>query len=144
MPDRMELHCNLKRPRVDSRLGCRFLLLLVCARVAGAEQPANRWIELRRDERGARRGSAVRYVPDAHAFFLWGFFDDDPDLLEEHPLMEVPEYDMVTFDPDVGRTGRVGGMGLGHAFSSAARFRAASSGSVMMSIHFGLGEGSAW
>lgn len=51
----------------------------------------------------ARRGSAVRYVPDAHAFFLWGFFDDDPDLLEEHPLMEVPEYDMVTFDPDVGR-----------------------------------------
>gem|GEM_PF-4018326 len=60
MPDRMELHCNLKRPRVDSRLGCRFLLLLVCARVAGAEQPASRWIELRRDERGP--GAGARYA----------------------------------------------------------------------------------
>jgi len=31
---------------------------------------------------------------------------------------------------------------LGYAFSSAARFRAASWGSVIMSIHFGSGEAS--
>ena len=105
MPDQIELDCKLHRAR-DRRLAlksCRLLLFLVCASVAVAEQPANRWIELRRDERGARRGSAVRYVPDAQAFFLWGYFDDDPDLPQEHPLMEVPEYDMVVFDPEVGR-----------------------------------------
>jgi hypothetical protein len=32
------------------------------------------------------------------SFFLWGFMDSDPDLLQEHPLAEVPEYDVVTFD----------------------------------------------
>jgi hypothetical protein len=95
-----------QRFNVDTRLafkGCCLALLLACASAAGTSWPANRWIEARRDERGARRGSAVRYVPGTYAFFLWGFFDDDPDLLQEHPLMEVPEYDMVTFDPGAGR-----------------------------------------
>jgi hypothetical protein len=101
-----ELDRMLERLNVNTRLALKghgLALLLLCANAAGTEWPANRWIELRRDERGARRGSAVRYVPDAHAFFLWGFFDDDPGLPQEHPLMEVPEYDMVMLDPDVGR-----------------------------------------
>jgi len=50
-----------------------------------------------------RPGSAIRYVPESHAFFLWGFMNDDPELLQEQPLMQIPEYDMVTFDPDEGR-----------------------------------------
>ena len=29
--------------------------------------------------------------------------NDDPELLQEQPLMQIPEYDMVTFDPDEGR-----------------------------------------
>src|SRR6185503_12085969 len=60
--------------------------------------PPNRWVELRRDPAGARPGSATRYAPEAGAFFLWGFMNADPGLLEEHPLMEVPEYDVVSFD----------------------------------------------
>ena len=39
--------------------------------------------------------------------------------------------------------GRVGGMSLGHAFASAARFRAASYGSIRISTHFGSGAASA-
>jgi hypothetical protein len=65
--------------------------------------PANRWIELRKDAVGARRGSALRYAPDAGAFLLWGFMNHDSDLLQEDPTMPVPEYDMVAFDPADGR-----------------------------------------
>jgi hypothetical protein len=43
-----------------------------------------------------------------------------------------------------GAAGRVGGMGLGYAFASASRLRAAApSGSVIMSIHFESGVASA-
>jgi len=59
----------------------------------------NQWVELRKDPVGARRGSALRYASQAGAFFLWGFMNADPDLLQEQPLMEVPEYDVVAFDP---------------------------------------------
>ncbi|MCZ2079278.1 MAG: hypothetical protein LC130_30285 [Bryobacterales bacterium] len=82
----------------------RFVSLLVSATIATAAGiPPNQWVELVRDSSGGRRGSAVRYVPDAGAFFLWGFFDYDPEFLQEHPLMEVPEYDVVAFDPAIGR-----------------------------------------
>jgi hypothetical protein len=64
---------------------------------------ANRWVEVRRDPAGARRGSALRYAPDAGAFVLWGFMNHDYELLQENPTMPVPEYDVVTFDPDSGR-----------------------------------------
>ena len=64
------------------------------------QRSANRWVEVRRDAVGARRGSAIRYVAEADAFFLWGFFDYDRNLLQEQPLMETPEYDVVAFDPD--------------------------------------------
>ena len=30
---------------------------------------------------------------------LWGLMNDDPELFQEQPLMRVPEYDMVAFDP---------------------------------------------
>jgi len=62
----------------------------------------NQWTELRKDPAGARPGSAVRYASKAKAFFLWGYMNADPDLLQEHPLMEVPEYDMVALDPEEG------------------------------------------
>jgi len=62
----------------------------------------NQWTELRRDPAGARPGSAVRYASKAKAFFLWGYMNADPDLLQEHPLMQVPEYDMVALDPEEG------------------------------------------
>jgi len=67
------------------------------------ELPANRWVEVRRDEQGARRGSATRYAAAARIFLLWGFMDNDPELLQEMPLAEVPEYDMVFFDLSLGR-----------------------------------------
>lgn len=71
--------------------------------MAGADLPPNRWTQVRQDATGARRGSAMRYVPEAGAFFLWGFFDADPGLLQEQPLMEAPEYDIVAFTPAEGR-----------------------------------------
>jgi hypothetical protein len=88
------------------------LLLLASLMVLGAairpvssqdKLPPNRWVELRKDAVGARRGSALRYAPDAGAFFLWGFMNHDNDLLQENPTMPVPEYDMVSFDPVEGR-----------------------------------------
>ena len=59
----------------------------------------NQWVELRRDPAGARRGSAIRFAPAAGAFLSWGFMNADPNLLQEQPLMEIPEYDVVGFDP---------------------------------------------
>src|SRR5437762_1511464 len=82
---------------------CVATLLLVAAISAAEELPLNRWVEARKDSAGARPGSAIRYVPESHAFFLWGYMNDDPELLQEQPLMQIHEYDMVTFDPANGR-----------------------------------------
>src|SRR6266446_5120183 len=65
--------------------------------------PPNRWIQVAHDQAGARPGSAIRYAPESHAFLLWGYMNDDPELLQEQPLMQIPEYDMVNFDPANGR-----------------------------------------
>src|SRR6266498_5648841 len=70
---------------------------------SGADLPPNRWVEIRKDAVGARRGSALRYAPDAEIFLLWGFMNADRDLLQEQSLAEVPEYDLVYFDPAVGK-----------------------------------------
>ncbi|MCW5982091.1 MAG: hypothetical protein KIT09_28655 [Bryobacteraceae bacterium] len=78
-------------------------LFLCCSLAPAADLPANRWVELKKDAAGARRGSAIRYASGAGAFFLWGFMNADPDLLQEHPLMRIPEYDMVYFDPGAGK-----------------------------------------
>ena len=82
---------------------CLFLLASLPTCAGGSELPPNRWVEIRRDEDGARRGSAIRYASGAKAFFLWGFHNSNQDLLQERPLMQVPEYDVVSFDPAAGR-----------------------------------------
>ncbi len=76
--------------------------LLVTSACSGnwkPQLPANRWVQIAKDPVGARRGRSIRYAPDAGAFFLWGFMNADPDLLQEQPLMVAPEYDVVYFDP---------------------------------------------
>ena len=78
----------------------RLLVILFMSSTCLAQ--TGQWIELRKDLTGARPGSAVRYASQAKSFFLWGFMNADPDLLQEHPLMAVPEYDMVAFDPEQG------------------------------------------
>jgi hypothetical protein len=70
---------------------------------AEADLPVRKWVQLRDDASGARRGCAVRYAPEAGAFFLWGFMDADPEFRQEEPAMAVPEYDMVAFDLDARR-----------------------------------------
>jgi hypothetical protein len=72
--------------------------IFVCALASAQDIPVNRWIELSRDRVGARPGSAIRYAPDKGRFFLWGYMNANPSLLQEQPLMEAPEYDMVSFD----------------------------------------------
>ena len=78
------------------RLLCILFMSSTCLAQSG------QWMELRKDPAGARPGSAIRYASEARSFFLWGFMNDDPDLLQEHPLMTSPEYDMVAFDPEDG------------------------------------------
>jgi Galactose oxidase, central domain len=80
---------------------CQWSAVLVGMLLTGtlyAQVSANTWTLLRRDPAGARRGSALRYAPKAGVFVLWGFMNDDPDLLQEQPLMRIPEYDVVAFD----------------------------------------------
>ena len=79
---------------------CILALSLPVFVTTAATLPPNRWVEVRKDPAGARPGSAIRYVPESHAFFLWGYMNENPELLQEQPLMQIPEYDMVTFDPD--------------------------------------------
>ena len=78
-------------------------LILGSACAWGAELPPNQWTQIIQDSSGARRGSALRYAPGTGSFFLWGFFDHDPEFPQEYPLMPVPEYDMVAFSPAEGR-----------------------------------------
>jgi hypothetical protein len=77
-----------------------FYLLFMCSTCLA--QPGQ-WTELRKDLTGARPGSALRYSSQAKAFFLWGFMNADPGLLQESPLMVSPEYDVVVFDPEDSR-----------------------------------------
>jgi hypothetical protein len=74
------------------------ILCVACGTLSGQALPGNHWVELARDPVGARPGSAIRYAPDAGRFFLWGYMNADPNLPQEQPLMEAPEYDVVTFD----------------------------------------------
>ena len=79
------------------RLFCILFMSSACLAQTG------QWTELRKDLAGARPGSAVRYASQAKTFFLWGYMNADPDLLQEHPLMAAPEYDMVVFDLEDGQ-----------------------------------------
>lgn len=80
-----------------------FGLLAWLTSAPAADLPVNRWVELRKDAAGARRGSPIRYAPAAGAFFLWGFQNADYGLLQESETMPVPEHDMVSFDPTDGQ-----------------------------------------
>lgn len=64
----------------------------------------NTWTRLCRDENGARRHCAVRYVPDGGCFLLWGYLSYDVYIYggPHLPRRDNPEYDMVMFDPVVG------------------------------------------
>jgi len=76
---------------------------LIVASSAAAELAPNQWVQIVHDTNGGRRGSAIRYAPGTGSFLLWGFIDHDPELLQEHPLMQVPEYDVVSFTPSEAR-----------------------------------------
>src|SRR5262245_29878537 len=83
----------LKLVRFETRAHkyyCQWSAVVVGMLLTGtlyAQLPANAWTLLRQDPAGARRGSALRYAPKAGVFVLWGFMNDDPDLLQEEPLM---------------------------------------------------------
>ena len=77
--------------------------LLAAIAAPAQDLPPSRWVELSRDPLGGRRGSAVRYAEKSGQFTLWGFMTPDMELLQENPLMEIPEYDVVAFDPVVRR-----------------------------------------
>jgi hypothetical protein len=74
------------------------LMLSQLASAAEIELPANTWVQLQQDTLGARRGCALRFAPEADAFFLWGFMDADPEFRQEEPAMPLAEYDMVAID----------------------------------------------
>ncbi len=90
--------------RIIVSLGIVLLLLTACGS-GGLDIPNNTWTMISRDENGARRQSSFRFVNSGGYFLQWGFvghvteFYGDP----ESPLQEPPEYDLVYFDPAVGR-----------------------------------------
>jgi len=65
----------------------------------------NTWVNVCRDADGARRHSSFRYVPDLDAFLLWGYLSYDVFIYggPHIPRTDPPEYDIVVYDPDVGR-----------------------------------------
>ena len=63
--------------------------------MCGQVLPPNQWVELRKDSKGARRGSAFRYAEGAKKFVLWGFMNHDPVSAAGISPMEIPEYDVV-------------------------------------------------
>jgi hypothetical protein len=65
----------------------------------------NSWTRIAQDQQGARRHSSFRYVPDGKYFLHWGFMSY---VTEQYGGPEKPwngnnEYDVVVFDPDVGK-----------------------------------------
>ena len=67
--------------------------------------PANTWTLVTSDEKGARRASSFRYVPERGVFLLWGFHCWNVYIYggPETPYDENTEYDIVAFDPDSAR-----------------------------------------
>ena len=64
----------------------------------------NTWMLLCKEEDGARRHCALRYVPDGGYFLLWGYLSYDVYIYggPHLPRRDNPEYDVVMFDPKVG------------------------------------------
>ena len=67
--------------------------------------PDNTWTLLAKDEQGARRNSSFRYADDQGCFVLWGFMGFVTEYYgnPEVPYEDNAEYDIVVFDPRVGR-----------------------------------------
>jgi hypothetical protein len=86
------------------------ILILILLRSGGhssgpADLPVNAWIRLTEDQQGARRNSSFRYVEDGGYFLLWGYMGHVTDDYgnPEQPWRGNNEYDIVIFDPRVGR-----------------------------------------
>ena len=85
------------------------LILIVLSSCSKAEKtsniPSNTWTLISRDEKGARRHSSFRYVENEGYFLLWGFMGFISEYYgnPEIPYEDNPEYDIVTFDPAIGR-----------------------------------------
>ena len=81
------------------------LLLVVAPEVAALDVPTNVWTEVSREEKGARRFSSFRFVERGGFFLQWGFIGHITEYYggPEQPPEETPEYDLVAFDPAVGR-----------------------------------------
>ena len=80
------------------------LLLLLPLIACGWKQPVldippNTWTMACRDDSGARRSSALRYVPHGDYFLLWGFMGYVTEYYgnPENPCDVNREYDMVAF-----------------------------------------------
>src|SRR5262245_25848042 len=73
-------------------------ILLATSLHADDNASSNTFTLVLKDNVGARRGGAVRYAPSEKAFLLWGFMDADPEFLQEHPSLPLPEHDVVFFD----------------------------------------------
>ncbi len=67
---------------------------------AGAELPANSWVQVAKDSEGARRFSSFRYVSEGDTFLLWGFMGHLTDDYgsPDRPWAGNREYDVVSFD----------------------------------------------
>jgi hypothetical protein len=94
---------------MPSRLMLLQLLILSLVSCGGKRPvldiPANTWTMVCRDDSGARRSSALRYVPDGEYFLLWGFMGYVTEYYgnPEEPYDDNSEYDMVAFYPKQGR-----------------------------------------
>ena len=54
---------------------CACLVLSAAIAAPAGVLPSDRWIEVKKDMSGARPGSALRFVPEANAFLLWGLHE---------------------------------------------------------------------
>ena len=94
------------RSRIFWCLTLSALFLCSCAQEEKSFNiPPNTWIKIFRDEEGARRHSSFRYVENEGYFLLWGYLGYNVYIRggPHAPYEENPEYDIVVFDPKVGR-----------------------------------------
>jgi hypothetical protein len=82
-----------------------FIVLFCAARSHALDLPPNQWVQLSRDEKGARRHSSFRYADRAGVVLQWGFIGHVTEYYggPDEPPEETPEYDIVELDPEIGR-----------------------------------------
>jgi hypothetical protein len=82
------------------------LVLTLLNAVGPAGTGVNTWARIALDPQGARRSSAIRYVDDGGGYFLlWGYMGHITEYYgnPEEPWRGNGEYDLVAFDPRVGK-----------------------------------------